>query len=70
MGGSGVATGVTPGLRWSYGQNRHVREGAEIVVKSTSTVEAKGKLRYLQVKSANSTPTVQNRSEASMRTTE
>lgn len=52
------------------GKNRHVREGAEIVVKSTSTVEAKGKLRYLQVKSANSTPTVQNRSEASMRTTE
>lgn len=52
------------------GKNRHVREGAEIAVKSTSTVEAKGKSRYLQVKSASSPPTVQNRREASMRTTE
>lgn len=51
-------------------KSRRVREGAEIAVKSTSTVEAKGKLRYLQVKSASSPPTVQNRSEASMRTTE
>lgn len=39
------------------GKNRHVREGAEIAVKSTSTVEAKGKSRYLQVKSASSPPT-------------